>query len=291
MTVLLIQDGFGETLYSFLYYLFWIGVPLVAVIGLGYWIYHFFKERDSNNLNGRERGRSSGNHPNSSPHGRQPSNKPQIDDLRERLNRLEQDVRDIRLRIGLGELRRSGQDPYGQSKSSSLQSESFEPSPLEPRDLKNTGFGVNDYDSQLSYESPVKAFCRLYNDAVDDPSLRAEFRDRYRPQRIGTVNAMQRRRNPSLSPEFQTSNDGDYFAVAELVPAQRGFAVVPRFDLTFQDTNYGPGAMGIVFDCPNYDEGLSYRSVKVVQPAIFEPDAGTGWKVARKGILSLGVGE
>lgn len=289
MAATFLQDSLVEDLTTIFYYLLWWGVPLAAAVGVGYLLFQFFKERGEDNTQDRGRNYTTGGYQGSSS-GRHAASKAQLDELRERLSRLEGEVRDIRLRVGLGESRRT---THGQSwqNPQTRHAEALEYSTPRASDVRSDSPGDADGGKYASYEGPFGEICRLYNEAVDDPALRSAFRDRYRPQRIGTVNAMQRRRNPSIPPEFQTTNDGDYFAVVEALQGQRGYVVVPKFDLTFQDANYGPGAMGMVFDCPGYDAGLSYRNVKVVQPAIFEPDANAGWRLVRKGALNLGAGE
>ncbi|MBI1923908.1 hypothetical protein HYR99_06620 [Candidatus Poribacteria bacterium] len=138
--------------------------------------------------------------------------------------------------------------------------------------------------------TPMQEFGHLYNAAVEDSKRHSEFAQRYQPVRIGVANAMERRRDSSKEPDFQTSPYGDYFAV--VVEGGTRYAVVPRFALTFQESSYGPGAMGQVFECPNYDIRQRYPRVKVVKPAVFEPDpARQRWTLKEKGVLDLGQGE
>jgi len=102
---------------------------------------------------------------------------------------------------------------------------------------------------------------------------------------------MQRRLNTGLLPEFQTADDGDYYAVLIEQRGQRYYAFLPRFDLTLAEANHGPGGMGRVFYCPGYDPQLQYHQVKVVRPAIFEPDGDQSWRIIENGELDLGPGE
>ncbi|MBI1929509.1 carboxypeptidase regulatory-like domain-containing protein [Candidatus Poribacteria bacterium] len=144
--------------------------------------------------------------------------------------------------------------------------------------------------SMQGKESTVQTFCRLYNVAVEDSNRRSEFTQRYQPLRVGVANASERGRDSDKEPDFQTSPHGDYYAVA--VEGDMLYAVVPRFDVTLQSVSYGPGAMGLVFDCPNYDPQLRYRRVKVAKPAFFEPDPEKQhWTLKEKGELDLGKGE
>jgi len=134
-------------------------------------------------------------------------------------------------------------------------------------------------------ENQMQIFCRRYNDEVD--GLNREFTDYYRPTRIGVENAMDRRKNPDISPKFITAPDGDYYAIEN--ERDRQFMVVPRLGMVFQESSYGPGAMGFVFECPDYNPQLRYHQVKVVEPAFFEPDSARQyWKLRDKGKLDLG---
>lgn len=131
----------------------------------------------------------------------------------------------------------------------------------------------------------------LYNDGVDDPSRRQEFREVYDPIRIRTSNAMERRRNVTLPAEFRTASEGDFYAVRieGLGDSQR--LVVPRFDLTFEESSVGPGAMGDVFNFSSYDQQARYSHVKLVRAAIFRPDGDRGWALVQKGQLELGTSD
>lgn len=101
---------------------------------------------------------------------------------------------------------------------------------------------------------------------------------------------MERRQDLNIAPIFQNAEDGDYYAVETEEFGRGRYAVLPRFDLTLQEFNYGPGAMGEVFDCPNYNSQLRYRSVKVIKPARFE-QVGQSWKKIDVGRLDVGRGE
>ncbi|MBI1923907.1 hypothetical protein HYR99_06615 [Candidatus Poribacteria bacterium] len=143
---------------------------------------------------------------------------------------------------------------------------------------------------QPQEKSPRQMFCHLYNVAVEDSNARDEFIRRYQPIQISVANAMERRRDSSIEPRFQTADGGGYYAVA--VEENMPYVIVPRFDLTFQDSLYREGAMGQVFECPNYDVRQHYPRVKVVKPALFEPDsAKQHWTLKEKGQLDLGPGE
>jgi hypothetical protein len=143
-----------------------------------------------------------------------------------------------------------------------------------------------------TYSTRVPAeLIHSYNRGVMDASGRDDFQARFQPIRIMTANAMQRRKDPHLEAEFQTGNAGNYYAVEFEEGGQKRYAVLPRFGLTFDAVSFGPGAIGDVFDCDEYNPRLEYHRVQVFQPAIFEPDGDQGWRLVEKGRLDLGQGE
>lgn len=193
--------------------------------------------------------------------------------------RMDKRVRDIEKE--LAQIRRTGQKGYiftGQSR------ESTQPLP-------------NTHTSRLSESSTCSAtnvppdLLRFYHAGVDDARDRDAFQARYRPIRIRTTNSMQRRKDPRIPPEFQSSSDGDYYAVALEGQTQGRFAVMPGFDLTLGEATFTTLGMGSVFDYPNFDPRLKYRHVKVKRPAIFESDGEQNWRLIEVGELDLGAGE
>ena len=137
--------------------------------------------------------------------------------------------------------------------------------------------------SSQQKESGLEPLCRLYNAGVRDPSRQQAFKEQYRPIRIGATNYMECARDPSLSLEFGEDSNG-YF---EAIRAEDGrYVVVPRFNLIIQETQYGPGAVGKVFDCHNYTPGKTYRHIELIHPAIFITD-GQNWEVDIPGELYL----
>lgn len=128
----------------------------------------------------------------------------------------------------------------------------------------------------------------LYNRAVTDTEAREQFRDRHMPIRFGTVNAVERRQNPTLDPEFREATDGDFFAFA--IPGRKEYAVMPRLGLTIESVSYGAGALGKVFDCPRYEPGLFYSRYRVRRPATFNRD-GDRWELRSPGELDLWSGD
>jgi hypothetical protein len=192
-----------------------------------------------------------------------------------------------------------------------------------PKILRNTeaGKGLESFDNQSDFDlhpvhslvreweqnretatgAPESAFKRsadyspitrdelldLYNNAVTDNFAREEFRERYQPIRLGTVNAVERRQNPTalIKPEFRETTDGDFFAFPS--SAATTYRVVPRLGLTIGAVSYNAGALGEMFGNPTYDPAQSYSRYQVREPAFFKRD-GDNWLLDKPGRLDLG---
>ena len=100
----------------------------------------------------------------------------------------------------------------------------------------------------------LKRFCELYN-AGEQSSLRAGYQPHYR---IGVINASDRRRNSNTPAVFMEDTAGRFLAY--YIESEKSYVVVPRFDMTLQDSIYGPGAFGEVFECPNFNPQHAYRN-------------------------------
>ncbi len=153
-----------------------------------------------------------------------------------------------------------------------------------------TGGGGLELEKEPIDES-VSEIVNIYNKGAADREDQGEFRQKYRPQRFGTTNVMERRRSIGTPeeppPDFETAGDGDYYAVA-IEGQSNKYAVTPRFDMAFQEANFGPGGMGEVFDVPGYDPRERYLNVQIEKPAIFELDQATKkWRLIEKGRLNL----
>jgi hypothetical protein len=128
----------------------------------------------------------------------------------------------------------------------------------------------------------------LYNRAVTEPSSRERLRERYQAVRVGTVNAVERRQNPTIKAEYREASDGDFLAY----PVGRDeYIVVPSLGLTIESVGYTAGALGEVFkNTQGYDPQRFYSSYRVRQPAIFRCD-GDHWELCSPGELDLGPGD
>ncbi len=139
-----------------------------------------------------------------------------------------------------------------------------------------------------SHDSAQTPLIVLYNQAVDDRTARGEFQQQFRPLRIGTINAAERRRDPGLPPEYKEASDGNFLAIED--SKRMSYLIVPRFDLTVKEANYGAGAIGTIFDCGDWNPLLSYSRVMLQRPAVFER-SGETWLLKAPGVLDLGQGE
>lgn len=146
---------------------------------------------------------------------------------------------------------------------------------------------INQAPPPFDSEEPDSSLLGLYNQAVIDNQAREEFRERFKPVRIGTINAVERRQNPTLflAPEFKEASDGDFFAIP--LDGANVYAVVPRLGLTIGAVSYNAGALGEIFGNPSYDSARSYCRYCVREPAIFKHD-NDQWTKVRSGEIELG---
>jgi len=131
--------------------------------------------------------------------------------------------------------------------------------------------------------------CELYNNALSNQDDRSQLRASYEPIVISVINAVERRRNEKLPPVFQTATAGNFLAIR--LPLSDEFAVFPKFSLIVQESSFGPGAVGEVFDCAGFDPRLNYPNIRVRRPAIFESGNENDWKLRTPGALDLGQGQ
>jgi hypothetical protein len=60
-------------------------------------------------------------------------------------------------------------------------------------------------------------------------------------------------------------------------------------ELTLNEIQYGPGAMGEVFDYrPSLNRQSSYKNFKIIRPAVFVADSGDGFRLQKKGFIDPG---
>jgi len=129
----------------------------------------------------------------------------------------------------------------------------------------------------------------LYNRALIDTLAREQLREQYQPTRVGTVNAVERRQNPTIKAEFREATDGDFFAFG--LSGDNQYLIVPRLGVTIEAVSFSAGALGEVFSkTQNHDPKLFYSHYSVVQPAIFERKDQC-WELLEAGELDLGPGD
>ena len=137
-------------------------------------------------------------------------------------------------------------------------------------------------------KSAVSIMVELYNRAVSDSQVREQLREQYQPIRIGTVNAVERRQNPTVTikAEFREAADGDFFAFP--ISGSNDHAVFPRLGLTVGPVSYHAGGLGEMFGNPDYDPKQSYSRYQVREAALFKRD-GNNWELVHPGNLDLGA--
>lgn len=138
---------------------------------------------------------------------------------------------------------------------------------------------------------PTEGAASEYNAAKNDPLLKESFQSR--STRMGIANAVERRRDPFLKPDWKTASDGNLLAV----PQGRDFEVYPKFGLTIENVGVHAGGMADIYDFPDFpstkhritgqvipegDVFLQPEQYEVSKPAIFSKE-GDSWKLLQKG--------
>jgi hypothetical protein len=144
-----------------------------------------------------------------------------------------------------------------------------------------------DNDRETVESKDLAACIRLYNAAIQNSERQIEFERGFNPVRVDVANAMFRRRNPNLEPEFGSKDSGDFLVVEIEDDGSRRFAVFPRFGLTISEANYRSGAVGEVFRCPGFDSQRHYTIFRVISPAFFSREQWEQWKLIETGELEL----
>lgn len=156
-----------------------------------------------------------------------------------------------------------------------------------PRDRPNPGKTINTF--KATQQNPLYEMVQLYNLAVNDTVAREQFREQFCPVRIGTVNAVERRQNPTIKADIRETTDGEFFALP--ISGTKEFAVFPRLGLTIEAVSFSAGAVGEVFgNTQGHNPKLFYSHYTVKQPAIFRLE-GEHWNLKEPGELKLGYGD
>lgn len=162
---------------------------------------------------------------------------------------------------------------------------------LKPGGDKN-GFGLVERPEPPLFEDfsepdDLAGCIHLYNTTIADEQRQSEFNKRFKPIRVDVINALDRRRDPKLNPQFQSSNSGDLLVVEINGARPTSFVVFPRFELTIYESNYRAGAFGEVFHCPIFNPKQRYSVHSVQSPAFFSMGQSGSWTLERKGELEL----
>lgn len=136
-------------------------------------------------------------------------------------------------------------------------------------------------------EESLDPWVKEYNLALNSEANQNRFLDKYRPDRIDVINALERRRRANVEPVYQTAYNGDYYVIEVQEQGQTLYAVLPRFDLIIKESNYKAGAFGEVFEFFNYENDSLHRVKKVFESAFFTKKRHEYWELLSRGKIDL----
>lgn len=142
----------------------------------------------------------------------------------------------------------------------------------------------------LKLTPAIANFCDSYNAGIQDKNKRNDFLQRYHNSyKIHVENATDRRVKQEIDPVFKTHHAaGDFLGC--YVEEGKLYAIVPAYQLRIVHEILRYGAFVDVFERHEheFDDHSCYEVVKIIKPAIFEPDdAKETWTLQSKGILEL----
>ena len=145
--------------------------------------------------------------------------------------------------------------------------------------------------SDLKLTPAIADLCDRYNAGIQDKNKRNDFLQRYHNSyKIYVENATDRRVKQQIDPVFKTHHAAGNF-LGCYVEEERLYALVPAYQLRIEYNILHYGAFVDVFECYEHefdDPNSCYEVVRIIKPAIFEPDDGKEtWKLESKGILEL----
>lgn len=158
--------------------------------------------------------------------------------------------------------------------------EKLEPSEQIPEDTRG-----------LELTPAIADLCDRYNAGIQDKNKRNDFLQRYHnAYKIHVENTTDRRVKPQTDPVFKTHHaSGNFWGC--YVEEEKSYVVVPAYQLRIVHAILHYGAFVDVFECHEHefdDPNGCYAVVKIIKPAIFEPDdAKETWTLQLKGILEL----
>ena len=142
----------------------------------------------------------------------------------------------------------------------------------------------------LEITPAIADLCDRYNAGIQDKNRRNDFLQRYYDSYIHVENATDRRVKQQIDPVFKTHHAAGNFWGC-YVEEEKLYAVVPAYQLRIVYEILHYGAFIDVFECHRveFDNPDScYEVIKIIKPAIFEPDdAKETWTRREKGILEL----
>ena len=145
--------------------------------------------------------------------------------------------------------------------------------------------------SALQLTHAIAELCDRYNAGIQDKNKRNDFLQRYHNSyKIHVENAADRRVKQQIDPVFKTHHAAGNFLGCH-VEEGKLYAVVPAYQLRIVHAILHYGAFVYVFECHEHkfdDPNGCYEVVRLIKPAIFEPDdAEETWTLQSKGILEL----
>lgn len=134
----------------------------------------------------------------------------------------------------------------------------------------------------------IVELCNRYDAGIQDRKKQGDFLQLYNKHyKIYVENAMDRRVKQQTKPIFKTHPASGNF-LGCYVEKEKLYAVVPAYQLRIEHTILHYGAFVDVFECLELDSERCYEVVKIIEPAIFEPDdAKEIWTLRSKGSLEL----
>ena len=148
---------------------------------------------------------------------------------------------------------------------------------------------VNTRDHKLT--PAIADLCDRYNAGIQDKNKQSVFLQRYHNSyKIYVENATDRRVKQQTDPIFTTHHAAGNF-LGCYIEEQKIYAIVPAYQLRIVHAILHYGAFIDVFECHEYefdDPDSCYEVVRIIEPAIFEPDdLKETWTLKTKGKLEL----
>ncbi len=150
---------------------------------------------------------------------------------------------------------------------------------------------IEEDTGDLELTSAIADLCNRYNAGIQDQNKRNDFLQYYyNSYKIYVENATDRRVKQQVDPVFKTHTAaGDFLGC--YVEEEKLYVVVPAYQLRIVHEILHYGAFVDVFECDGLefdDPDGCYEVVRIIKPAIFEPDdAKETWRLQSKGILQL----